>query len=271
MTDFLKLSKLNKIYDTPKGPAVIVKDIDLDIAEGEFISLIGHSGCGKTTVMSMVAGLTTPTTGTITLQGEKITGPGPERAMVFQAHALLPWLTAEENVRLGVDEAYSQATSAERRAICEHYLDKVGLYKSRTKKPQELSAGMRQRVGVARAFALQPKLLLLDEPFGSLDSVTRFELQAVLLELWEKTKTAAMLVTHDVDEALYLSDRIVMMTDGPAAVIGEILDVKFPRPRNRHELLESSKYYELREHMIDFLEHSSTRRPKAEGPQKRAV
>lgn len=268
MKPFLQMSDVEKVYDTPLGPQVIVKDIHLDIGEGEFVSIIGHSGCGKTTVMTMVAGLTSPTRGRITLEGEPVTGPGPERAMVFQSHALLPWMTAEENVLLGVDEAYSQATPAERRAIADYYLDRVGLFKSKHKRPGSLSAGMRQRVGVARAFALQPKLLLLDEPFGSLDSVTRFELQAVLLELWSKTKTAALLVTHDVDEALYLSDRIVMMTDGPAAVIGEVLTVPFPRPRSRHALLDDPEYYVLRERMMDFLEHTSAHgAPRAE-PKK---
>ena len=267
MMPFLQMQGVEKVYDTPKGPQVIVKDIHLDIGEGEFVSLIGQTGCGKTTVMTMVAGLTSPTRGTITLQGEPVTGPGPERAMVFQSHALLPWMTAEENVLLGVDEAYSQATPAERRAIADYYLDRVGLFQSKHKRPGSLSAGMRQRVGVARAFALQPKLLLLDEPFGSLDSVTRFDLQEVLLDLWSKTQTAALLVTHDVDEALYLSDRIIMMTDGPAAVIGEVLTVPFPRPRSRHALLDDPEYYLLRERMMGFLEHTSahaTVRPEPE-------
>lgn len=270
MSPFLQLKGVQKVYDTPKGRQVIVKDIDLDIAEGEFVSIIGHSGCGKTTVMTMVAGLTTPTSGTITLQGERVTGPGPERAMVFQTHALLPWMTAEQNVMLGVEETYSRATAAERQGIVDYYLDRVGLTRSKHKYPPALSAGMRQRVGVARAFALQPKLLLLDEPFGSLDTITRFELQEVLIELWSKARTAALLVTHDVDEALYLSDRIVMMTDGPEAVIGEVLTVPFERPRSRHELLDSQDYYRLRERMMSFLHQSSARRA-AEPPGKAAA
>lgn len=263
MSPFLQLKGVQKVYDTPKGPQVIVKDIDLDIGEGEFVSIIGHSGCGKTTVMTMVAGLTTPTSGSVTLQGERVTGPGPERAMVFQTHALLPWMTAEQNVMLGVEETYSRATAAERQGIVDYYLDRVGLTRSKHKLPPALSAGMRQRVGVARAFALQPKLLLLDEPFGSLDTITRFELQEVLIELWSKARTAALLVTHDVDEALYLSDRIVMMTDGPEAMIGEVLTVPFERPRSRHALLDSAEYYVLRERMMEFLEHTSAHAPRS--------
>lgn len=262
MSAFLELSKVRKIYDTPRGPQLIVRDIDLTLAEGEFVSIIGHSGCGKTTVMSMIAGLTLPSAGTITLGGAPVTGPGPERAMVFQSPSLLPWLTAEGNVLLGVDQAYSSGTAADHKAIVHHYLDRVGLLGAKDKRPAELSAGMRQRVGVARAFALAPKLLLLDEPFGSLDSVTRFELQEVLVDLWSRARTAAVLVTHDVDEALYLSDRIVMMTDGPESVIGEIMRVDFPRPRSRQALMNDDGYYAMRERMIDFLEHTSSRRPR---------
>ncbi len=261
MNAFLQLRGLVKTFDTPKGPQVIVKDVDLAVREGEFVSLIGHSGCGKTTVLSMVAGLTKKTAGSITIDGVEITGPGPERAMVFQSPSLLPWQSAEQNVMLGIDAAYRSSSRAERRALADHYLDRLGLTAVKHKRPRELSAGMRQRVGIARAFVLAPRLLLLDEPFGSLDSTTRFELQDVLLELWSKTRTTALLVTHDVDEALYLSDRIAMMTDGPNATIGEILEVPFPRPRRRADLLESGDYDPLRARMLTFLEHTATRRP----------
>lgn len=183
--------------------------------------------------------------------------------MVFQQHSLLPWLTALENVELGVDSAFSKASAAERRSIAEYALDRVGLFAARNQKPADLSAGMRQRVGVARAFALSPQLLLLDEPFGSLDSVTRAELQDVLLELWGKSRTAALLVTHDIDEAIYLSDRIVLMTDGPAAEIGAILEVKFPRPRDRATIIDLPEYATLRSRMIDFLEHTSASRTQS--------
>lgn len=260
MNVFLQLRDLVKTFENARGPQVVVKDVDLDVREGEFISLIGHSGCGKTTVLSMVAGLARKTAGSITLDGAEITGPGPERAMVFQSPSLLPWLTAEQNVMLGIDSAYRTTPRAERRALADHYLDRLGLIAVKAKRPHELSAGMRQRVGIARAFVLQPRLLLLDEPFGSLDSTTRFELQDVLLELWSKTRTTAVLVTHDVDEALYLSDRIAMMTDGPNATIGEILDVPFARPRRRADLLESGEYDPLRARMLAFLEHTATRR-----------
>ncbi|MCC6406933.1 MAG: ABC transporter ATP-binding protein [Planctomycetes bacterium] len=256
---FLALDSVRKVYDTAHGRQVIVEDIELALREGEFVSIIGHSGCGKTTVMSMIAGLTLPTEGTIRLAGEEIVRPGPERAMVFQSHSLLPWMTARENVALGVERAFARAKPDERAAIVDFYLDRVGLARWKDARPGSLSAGMRQRVGVARAFALSPKLLLLDEPFGSLDSVTRADLQDVLLELWGGTRTAALLVTHDVDEALFLSDRIVLMTDGPAAVIGEIVQVPFARPRDRRTLGHLPAYQALRDRIIDFLEHTSAR------------
>ncbi|MCK6445291.1 MAG: ATP-binding cassette domain-containing protein [Planctomycetes bacterium] len=258
-TRFLALTDVAKVYDTPHGRQVIVDEIDLALEPGEFVSIIGHSGCGKTTVMSMIAGLTEPTAGTIELAGARIERPGPERAMVFQAHALLPWFSARENVLLGVDRSFSSASPAERAAIADFYLERVGLAEWKDAKPSQLSAGMRQRVGVARAFALAPKLLLLDEPFGSLDSVTRADLQDVLLELWSGTRTSALLVTHDVDEALFLSDRIVLMTDGPAAVIGDVVRVPFARPRDRRTLAPSSEYQELRDRILRFLEHTSSR------------
>src|SRR5438046_920484 len=254
MSDYLILSKLTKVYPTAKGPAVIVKDFDLSIRQGEFVTLIGHSGCGKSTVLSLIAGLSSITSGGIILAGKELIGPGPDRGVVFQAPCLLPWLTAFENVMLGVNQVFHTASREERRQIAEYYLSVVGLADALHKKPGELSQGMRQRVGVARAFALSPKMLLLDEPFGMLDSLTRFELQQVLIDLWRKDHKTALMVTHDVDEALFLADRIVMMTNGPAAEVGDVLEVRFPRPRNRQEILDHPDYYRLREQLIAFLE-----------------
>jgi len=254
MSDYLILSKLTKVYETANKPAVIVKDFDLSIPRGQFVTLIGHSGCGKSTVLSMIAGLNSITSGGIILAGKELAGPGPDRGVVFQSPCLLPWLSAFENVMLGVNQVFFTAPKYERRQIAEYYLAVVGLADSMRKRPAELSAGMRQRVGIARAFALSPKLLLLDEPFGMLDSLTRFELQQVLIELWRKDRKTAFMVTHDVDEALFLSDRIVMMTNGPEAEVGEIMEVPFPRPRSRKDVVEHPDYYRLREHLITFLE-----------------
>ncbi len=262
MSAFLEISQLGKVFSTRSGkPAVIVENFDLRIRKGEFITLIGHSGCGKSTVLSMVAGLTEVTSGGVILAGKEVTGAGPDRGVVFQAPCLLPWLTALENVMLGVDQVYYTAAADERRQIAEYYLSVVGLAESMHRKPAELSQGMRQRCGIARAFALSPKMLLLDEPFGMLDSLTRYELQEVLLDLWQKDQKTALMVTHDVDEALFLSDRVVMMTNGPAATVGEILEVNFPRPRSRKHLLEDPEYYRLREQLIGFLEERSHVRP----------
>jgi nitrate ABC transporter ATP-binding subunit len=251
---YVELSQLTKTYPSPKGPQVIVKDFNLKIQKGEFITLIGHSGCGKSTVLSMLAGLNDITDGGIILAGKELVGAGPDRGVVFQSPSLLPWLTAYENVMLGVEQVFFTASKQERREIVEYYLTVVGLGDAMDKKPAELSQGMRQRVGIARAFALKPKMLLLDEPFGMLDTLTRYELQQVLIELWRKNKITALMVTHDVDEALFLSDRIVCMTDGPEAEVGDILEVNFPRPRERKAVMEHPDYYKLREHLIEFLE-----------------
>ncbi|HMJ90700.1 MAG TPA: nitrate ABC transporter ATP-binding protein [Candidatus Acidoferrum sp.] len=267
MSAYIELSNLTKIYPTPKGPAIIVKDFNLTIKQGEFITLIGHSGCGKSTVLSMLAGLNDITGGGIILAGRELVGAGPDRGVVFQSPCLLPWMSAFENVMLGVDQVFFTASRKERRQIVEYYLTVVGLGDAMHKKPAELSQGMRQRVGIARAFALSPKMLLLDEPFGMLDSLTRFELQQVLIELWRKDKKTALMVTHDVDEALFLSDRIVMMTDGPEAEVGDILDVKFPRPRDRKEVMEHPDYYKLREHLIEFLEIHAHKKKHAAVPR----
>lgn len=260
---FLEISQLGKTYPAPNGSgtSVIVENFNLSFRKGEFIALIGHSGCGKSTVLSMVAGLTDVTSGAIILSNKEVVGAGPDRGVVFQSPCLLPWLTTFENVMLGVDQVYYTADREERKQIAEYYLTVVGLADAMHRKPAELSQGMRQRCGIARAFALSPKMLLLDEPFGMLDSLTRYELQDVLLDLWQKDQKTALMVTHDVDEALYLADRIVMMTNGPAATVGEILEVKFPRPRSRKQLLEDPEYYRLREQLIGFLEERSHVRP----------
>ena len=216
--------------------------------------MIGHSGCGKSTVLSMMAGLTEITDGVIVLDGREVADAGPDRGLVFQAPSLVPWLSAFDNVMLGVARVFPHATAAERRDTVDYYLNRVGLGDAMHKKASELSNGMKQRVGIARAFALHPKLLLLDEPFGMLDSLTRWELQEVLMEVWARSQVTAMMVTHDVDEAILLADRVVMMTNGPRAKIGKIMDVPLPRPRTREALLEHPRYYELREELIGFLE-----------------
>ncbi len=264
MSDYLVIDNLAKTYPTPNGPATIVKDFNLRVRKGEFVTLIGHSGCGKSTVLSMVAGLNPISAGGIILAGKELVGPGPDRGIVFQSPCLLPWLTAFENVMLGVDQAFYTADRAERRQIVEYYLTVVGLADAMHRRPTELSQGMRQRVGIARAFALAPKMLLLDEPFGMLDSLTRFELQQVLLDLWRKDRKTALMVTHDVDEALFLSDRVVCMTDGPEAEVGEILEVPFERPRVRADIMQRSDYYALREQLISFLNDRAHRRRPAE-------
>ncbi len=258
----LEVSHLWKAFPTAKGGEVtIVKDFTLKLAEGEFATLIGHSGCGKSTVLSIVAGLSDATKGGIILAGRETDEPGPDRGVVFQAPCLLPWLTAYENVMLGVKQVYFTASKAERRQVTEYYLSVVGLGEAMHKYAAELSQGMRQRVGIARAFALQPKMLLLDEPFGMLDALTRFELQQVLLELWRKFRITTLMVTHDVDEAIFLSDRVVMMSDGPEAEVGDILRIPFERPRDRKVIMEDPRYYDLREHLITFLNDRSHLRP----------
>ncbi len=251
---FLDFSQLHKIYPTPKGPLTVVENFDLKVNRGEFISLIGHSGCGKSTVLTMAAGLNAISKGAIRLDGTHVMGADPERAVVFQSPNLFPWLTAKENVAIGVDKVYPQASQAERQDVVEYYLERVGLADAMDRGAASMSNGMKQRVGIARAFALSPKLLLLDEPFGMLDSLTRWELQEVLMEVWSRTKVTAICVTHDVDEAILLADRVVMMTNGPQATIGKITEVNLPRPRTRKALLEHPDYYEYRQEVLDFLE-----------------
>jgi nitrate/nitrite transport system ATP-binding protein len=222
--------------------------------QGEYICLLGHSGCGKSTVLMMAAGLNPISTGGIVVAGREIEGPGPDRGIVFQSPCLMPWMTALENVLLGVDQVYPHGTRAQRRDIAGYYLSLVGLGSSLNKRASELSQGMQQRVGIARAFALKPKMLLLDEPFGMLDSLTRMELQEILLEILVKDKVTTLMITHDVDEALFMSDRVVMMTNGPRARVGAIFNMPFDRPRVRAEVLDHPEYYEFRSRMIEFLE-----------------
>jgi nitrate/nitrite transport system ATP-binding protein len=251
---FLEFSSVTKVYPTPKGPLTVVDGFDLKMKKGEFITLIGHSGCGKSTVLSMVAGLNSISGGGIVLEGQEVVEAGPDRAVVFQAPSLMPWLTARQNVALGVDRVYPKASAAEKRDIIEYYLNRVGLGDAMDRMATDLSNGMKQRVGIARAFALSPKLLLLDEPFGMLDSITRWELQDVLMDVWARTKVTAICVTHDVDEAILLADRVVMMSNGPNATVGNIMDVDLPRPRSRKALLAHKDYYAYREELLDFLE-----------------
>jgi len=266
---FLDFSQLHKVYPTPNGPLTVVEDFNLKLNKGEFISLIGHSGCGKSTVLTMAAGLNPISKGAIKLDGRHVEGADPERAVVFQSPSLFPWLSAKENVSIGVDKVYPRASRQERRDVVEYYLERVGLADAMDKAAADLSNGMKQRVGIARAFALSPKLLLLDEPFGMLDSLTRWELQEVLMEVWSRTKVTAICVTHDVDEAILLADRVVMMTNGPQATIGKITNVDLPRPRTRKALLAHPDYYAYRQEVLDFLEeYEHGAKPKKPTPPK---
>lgn len=250
---YMEFWKLHKVYPTPNGPLTVVEDFNLMMDKGEFISLIGHSGCGKSTVLTMAAGLNAISKGGIILDNREIDIAGPDKAVVFQAPSLMPWLTARQNVALGVDRVYPHASRAERRDLVDYYLDRVGLADAKEKMAAEMSNGMRQRVGIARAFALSPRLLLLDEPFGMLDSLTRWDLQDVLVEVWNRTKVTAIMVTHDVDEAILLADRVVMMTNGPRATIGKVLKIDLPRPRDRKALLRHPDFYAYRQEVLRFL------------------
>ncbi len=267
-TRFLDISRVSRIFPTPNGPQTVVKGFDLRVGRGEFVSIIGHSGCGKSTVLAMLAGLARPDEGGILLDDREITAPGPDRGVVFQAPSLLPWRTARQNVLLGLEEVKPKSTSAERSEIAAHYLELVGLGGALDKMPAELSQGMRQRVGLARAFALSPRMLLLDEPFGMLDALTRIELQDVLVDLWTRYSMTAVMVTHDVDEAIFLSDKVVMMTSSPEAHVGEVVPVPFDRPRDRRQIVEDPRYLALRERIVGFLEEQDHHRPKAPAPEE---
>lgn len=250
---FLTIDGVSKIYPTPKGPYTVLNNINLTVYEGEFICLIGHSGCGKSTLLDMVAGFRQPSQGEVRLQTKRITEPGPDRMVVFQNYSLLPWMSAFENIYLGIDSVWPHKPKAEKAAIVHEHLALVGLSEAANKRPRELSGGMKQRVCIARALALRPKVLILDEPFGALDPITREELQEELLKIWREHQVTVLMITHDIDEALFLADRLVMMTNGPAAQIGEVLEIPFPRPRNRSRLMEDPEYYDLRNYALDFL------------------
>jgi nitrate/nitrite transport system ATP-binding protein len=254
MIPFLELTQLGKSYDTEQGRSVIVKDFNLRVSESEFVCIIGHSGCGKSTVLSITMGLNEASEGGVIIAGKEVIGPGLDRGVVFQSPALLPWLTARENVLLAVEQVNEEHNRQKGREIADKYLALVGLNNIADCYPEELSAGMRQRVGIARAFALEPKVLLLDEPFSLLDVMTRMELQDELMRLWENERKTVLMVTHDVDEALLLADRIVLMTNGPAATVGEIIAVPFARRRERLSIVDDPLYQQVRAQLITFLE-----------------
>ncbi|TWU57466.1 ABC transporter ATP-binding protein [Rubripirellula reticaptiva] len=271
MAGYVEMYRLGKTYDTPNGPAVIVEDFNLNMQQGEYICLLGHSGCGKSTVLSMVAGLNEITDGGVVVANHEIDGPGPDRGVVFQSPCLMPWMTAMDNVLLGVNQVYPHGTTSQKRDIAGYYLTLVGLGNSLGVRASSLSQGMQQRVGIARAFALKPKMLLLDEPFGMLDSLTRMELQEILLEILKRDKITTLMITHDVDEALFMSDRVVMMTNGPRARVGKIIDVPFDRPRVRADVLDHPEYYDYRADMIRFLEDQDHKKLKADAEKLEAL
>ncbi len=250
---YVQLENVDMTFTTKKGTFNALKNINLSIKEGEFISIIGHSGCGKSTVLNLIAGLLQPSEGLLFCAGREIAGPGPERAVVFQNHSLLPWLTCYENIYLAVERVFGTETKAQLAARTNAALELVGLSHATDKRPNEISGGMKQRVGIARALAMEPKVLLLDEPFGALDALTRANLQDELMKIMAKSGCTAVMVTHDVDEAVLLSDRVVMMTNGPSATIGEILEVGLPRPRARLALAEDTDYNHLRSEVLRFL------------------
>ncbi len=250
---FLTIENISKVYPTPKGEYVVLENVNLSIQEGEFVCIIGHSGCGKSTLLNLVAGFSQATTGEVRLPTGLITKPGPDRMVVFQNYSLLPWKTAFENVFLGVKSVYSQKSKKEQIEIVNHYLHLVGLDEAMHKKPGQLSGGMKQRVAIARALAISPQVLILDEPFGALDPMTREDLQEELLSIWRENQVTVLMITHDIDEALFLSNKVVMMTNGPAATIGEVLEIPFSHPRNRSQIMEDPRYYDLRNHALEFL------------------
>jgi nitrate/nitrite transport system ATP-binding protein len=254
-TAFLSIDNVSKVYNTPRGPYTVLDGVNLEVAEGEFICIIGHSGCGKSTLLNMVSGFNQPTNGTVKLHDKPILEPGPDRMMVFQNYCLLPWKSAYDNVQLAVNSVYPDKSKKEKTDLAQHYLEMVGLTDAQEKKPHQLSGGMKQRVAIARALSISPEVLILDEPFGALDAITKEELQEELLKIWRETQLTVLMITHDIDEALFLADRLVMMTNGPSAKIGEILEIPFSRPRDRAQITEDPRYYELRNYALDFLFH----------------
>ncbi|MBO1072234.1 MAG: ABC transporter substrate-binding protein [Dolichospermum sp. DEX189] len=272
MNTFLEIDHVDRIFDLPNGGKYIaLKNIELKISEGEFVSLIGHSGCGKSTLLNIIAGLDQASIGGVTLAGREVREPGPDRMVVFQNYSLLPWLTVRENIALAVDEVHQNLPKGERRGIIEEHIDMVGLRRATNKRPSELSGGMKQRVAIARALATRPKLLLLDEPFGALDALTRGNLQAQLMQICNEHRITCVMVTHDVDEALLLSDRIVMLTNGPEAHIGQIIEVPIPRPRHRLEVVNNSCYYDLRNEIIYFLNQQKQAKKRQKQPTAPAI
>ncbi|MBS9385444.1 MAG: ABC transporter ATP-binding protein [Dolichospermum sp. BR01] len=256
---FLEVENLVKSYPTQdKGKFTVLDNVNLTIGEDEYISVIGHSGCGKSTLLKIIGGFEKATSGSIRLDGKEIRKPGADRMMVFQNYSLLPWLTVRENIRLAVDEVLKNANRAEKISIVNEHLAMVNLTAAADKYPDEISGGMKQRVGIARALAIRPKMLLMDEPFGALDALTRGKLQRQVLDIWEHNRQAVMMITHDVDEAIYMSDRIILMTNGPSAKIGEILTVPFEHPRDRVAMRNSTEYFELRNHALNFLDQNFT-------------
>lgn len=246
---YVSIEQVSKVY----GTSVVLEDVNLEVQEGEFVCVIGHSGCGKTTLLNMVSGFNQPTTGRVLVHGQPVQGPGPERMVVFQNYCLLPWKTVYENVYLAVNAVYPEKPKSEKDAIVKDSLHMVGLDEAMHKKPGQISGGMKQRVSIARALSIRPEVLILDEPFGALDAITKEELQEELLQIWEDHRITVMMITHDIDEALFLADRIVMMTNGPRAKIGEIIDVPFARTRIRDEITETDEYHELRNYALDYL------------------
>lgn len=249
----LRFEQLGLTYPTPKGPYPVLENVNLEVRAGEFICVIGHSGCGKSTLLNTVSGFAKPTSGQVLLNGQPIQRPGPDRMVVFQGYALLPWLTAYENVYLAVDSVKPELSERQKREIVNDHLQLVGLGTAAEKLITQLSGGMKQRVAIARALAIRPEVLILDEPFGALDAITKEELQEELLSIWNTQKCTVLMITHDIDEALFLADRLVMMSNSPAAGIGEVLSIDFARPRSREDIMEDPRYYELRNSALDFL------------------
>lgn len=250
---FLLIDQVSKVYPTKTGDYTVLDGIDLSVKEGEFVCVIGHSGCGKSTLLDMVSGFNTPTSGQVLLNGKAITTPGPDRMVVFQNYCLLPWKTVYENVHLAVSAVFPEKSKAEKDEIVRANLHMVGLDEAIDKKPGQISGGMKQRVSIARALSIRPEILILDEPFGALDAITKEELQEELLDIWEEHRITVMMITHDIDEALFLSDRLVMMSNGPSAKIGEILEIPFDRPRDRADVMADPRYIQLRNEALDFL------------------
>ncbi len=252
-TDFLVIDRASKVYPTPSGEYIVLDRVNLTVQQGEFICIIGHSGCGKSTLLNMISGFSQPSSGQVLLNGKPIGKPGPDRMVVFQGYALLPWLTAYENIYLAVNAVNPDLPKNAKDDIVRSHLAMVGLTEAAEKLPGQISGGMKQRVAIARALSIRPEVLILDEPFGALDAITKEELQEELLKIWNQNRCTVLMITHDIDEALFLADKLVMMTNGPAANIGEVLTIPFSRPRDRSRMMEMPEYYQVRNYALDFL------------------